>query len=95
MIKHLEITIQGKVHGVGFRFSAIETALELGLVGFVKNSGKNVYIEAEGEVDNLKAFLRWCHEGPKGALIEKVEYVSSENLKNFKGFVVPIDNALE
>lgn len=87
MIKHLTITITGKVQEVGFRFSALDEALELGLTGFVKNQGKNqVYIEAEGEVEKLKAFLKWCHLGPKGAKIDKVDYASTEELKNFESF---------
>lgn len=87
MVKHLTVTITGKVQNIGFRFSALDEALELGLVGFVRNQGKNqVYIEAEGEVDKLKAFLKWCHMGPQGAKIDKVDYASTEELKNFEGF---------
>jgi acylphosphatase len=87
MIKHLTITITGKVQEVGFRFSALDEALELGLTGFVRNQGRNqVYIEVEGEVEKLKTYLRWCHTGPKGAKIDKVDYASSEDLKNFEGF---------
>lgn len=93
MIKHLTITITGKVQDVGFRFAALDEALELGLTGFVKNQGTNqVYIEAEGEVDNLKAFLKWCHMGPKGAKIDKVDYQSTETLQNFEGFQFEPEN---
>jgi acylphosphatase len=87
MVKHLDITITGKVQGVGFRYAALDEALELKLTGFVKNIGKNqIQIEAEGEVDNLKLFLRFCHEGPKGCKIDKVDYASTEELKNFEAF---------
>lgn len=87
MIKHVNITITGKVQGVGFRFSALDTALEFGLTGFVKNLDRDkVYIEVEGEVDKLKDFLRWCHQGPQGARIQKVDYESTEELKNFTEF---------
>ena len=87
MIKHVNITITGNVQKVGFRFAAIDEALELGLVGFVKNYEDNkVQIEAEGEVDQLKLFLRWCHIGPKGALVEKVDYESTEDLQKYESF---------
>jgi acylphosphatase len=87
MIKHLDITITGKVQDVGFRYAALDEALELGLKGLVKNENRNqIHIEAEGEVDQLKIFLRWCHEGPKGAKIDKVDYASTEELKNFEEF---------
>lgn len=92
MIKHLDITITGKVQDVGFRYSALDEALELGLKGLVKNLGRNqIYIEAEGEVDQLKLFLRFCHEGPKGAKIDKVDYASTEELKNFEAFNIEFE----
>lgn len=86
MIKHLDIEISGKVQKVGFRFSAIELALELGLVGTVQNREGKVVIKAEGEVDKLKVFLKWCHEGPQGARVDKVDYKSSEELVGYKNF---------
>lgn len=89
MIKHVDITITGKVQDVGFRYSALDEALELGLKGTVKNQNRNqIQIEVEGEVDQLKLFLRWCHEGPKGAKIDKVDYASTEELKNFESFTI-------
>lgn len=89
MIKHVDITITGKVQDVGFRYSALDEALELGLKGTVQNQMRNqIHIEVEGEVDSLKLFLRWCHEGPKGAKIDKVDYASTEELKSFEDFKI-------
>ncbi len=79
------------MQGVGFRFCAIEKALELGLTGIVKNYAKDqVHIEIEGEVDILKEFLRWCHKGPEGSRIEKVEYESTEELQKYEDFSAEI-----
>lgn len=87
MIKHLSITIFGEVHGVGFRFAAIDKALELELTGIVKNYGENqVQIEVEGDVEKLQPFLKWCHVGPKGAKVEKVDYISTEELQKYENF---------
>lgn len=87
MIKHVNITIMGKVQNTGFRFSALDKALELGLFGFVKNVDRDkIYIEIEGEVDLLKEFLKWCHAGPQGAKVDKVDYESTEELKGFTEF---------
>ncbi|MDQ3018396.1 MAG: acylphosphatase [bacterium] len=87
MIKHVSITIKGKVQGVGFRFCTIEKALELGLTGIVKNYSKDeVHIEVEGEVEKLQPFLKWCHRGPEGATIEKVDFASTEELQNYPDF---------
>lgn len=87
MIKHVTITITGKVQGVGFRYSALEKALELGITGIVKNQERNqIYLEVEGEVDLLKEFLKWCHIGPQGSKIDKVDYQSTEELKGYTEF---------
>ena len=87
MKKHVNITVTGNVQKVGFRFAAIDEALELGLVGIIKNYEDNqVKIEVEGEVDQLKMFLRWCHIGPKDAKVEKVDYESLEELQNYENF---------
>ncbi len=87
MNKHVDITIIGKVQGVGFRYCAIEKALELGLKGIVKNYEKNkVLIEVEGPVEQLQVFLKWCHRGPEGAKIDKVDFQSTEEMKNYEDF---------
>ena len=87
MTKHVNITVTGNVQKVGFRFAAIAEALELGLVGIIKNyEGNKVKIEVEGEIDQLKMFLRWCHIGPKDAVVEKVDYESLEELQNYETF---------
>ena len=91
MKRHVSITIHGRVQKVGFRFLAIEKALELGLTGIVKNYGNDqVQIKVEGEVEQLQIFLKWCHRGPEGAKIEKVDYESSEELKGYEDFSAEI-----
>lgn len=87
MKKHVAITVHGKVQKVGFRFSAIEKALEWNLVGIIKNyENDKVQIEVEGEMEDLQKFLKWCHVGPQGAQIEKVDFTSSEELQNYETF---------
>lgn len=87
MIKHVDITIWGKVQRVGFRYSALEQAMDMGVFGIVRNQDRDaVYIEAEGEVDQLKKFLGWCHRGPQDAKIDKVDYLSTEDLKGYTEF---------
>jgi len=69
----LAITIQGRVQGVGFRFSAVHKAQELDIKGFIKNkSDGTVYIEAEGEPGPLNDFVNWCWQGPPTARVENV-----------------------
>lgn len=85
-IKHLSIQIFGQVQGVFFRATAKEQADKLGIKGFAKNMPDgSVYIEAEGEKENLDKFLKWCQTGPSMARVEKVE-VKEGILKNFSNF---------
>jgi acylphosphatase len=68
------VTLSGRVQNVGFRFSTVEKAQELGINGFVKNKADGtVYIEAEGEADDLSRFLDWCKEGPPAAKVQGAE----------------------
>lgn len=86
MIIHLNIKIYGKVQGVFFRVKANEQAEKLNIKGFARNeSDGTVYIEAEGEKENLDKFIEWCKKGPQLARVEKIE-VTSSDLKNFTSF---------
>lgn len=49
-------SIKGQVQGVGFRPFIYKAALELSLVGFVKNSESGVEIEVEGTKQNIDMF---------------------------------------
>ena len=84
MLKHLNITIRGRVHGVGFRYSAHDAAFELNLLGFVCNqSDGSVYAEVEGEEAQLQQFVEWCKKGPATAKVTDV--IANED--TFKKFV--------
>ena len=73
-MKHLNITLSGRVQGVGFRFTAMETAYRYGVSGFVMNlPDHSVYIEAEGDDPGLEQFLTWCKKGPLGAKISQAD----------------------
>jgi len=86
MEKHLNIKIFGFVQGVFFRLTAKEEAGKLGVTGFAKNDPDgSVYIEAEGPKEKLDEFIKWCHEGPSAAQVDKV-VVSAGPLKNFSEF---------
>ena len=93
-MKHLNITVHGKVQGVFFRASTKAVADQLGIKGMVKNqSDGTVYMEAEGDEFALESFLEWCDEGPEKAEVEKVEIKEGE-LKNFRNFEVIKKNIL-
>ena len=88
MKKHFAIKISGLVQGVFFRASTKDKALSLRLFGFVRNEPDgSVYVEAEGEEEDLKAFIKWCHHGPARAQVDKCD-VREGAVKDFSRFVI-------
>lgn len=87
-MKHLNITVKGKVQGVFYRASTKAVADQLGVKGSIKNQPNgDVFIEAEGDKFALEMFLEWCHEGPQHADVNSVETNEGE-LKNYRNFEV-------
>jgi acylphosphatase len=85
---HYKITVTGKVQGVYFRKFTERKANELGLKGVVKNMANgSVYIEAEGEENVLKAFVKWCHEGSPYSKVDSVD-VAEASAKNYTQFSI-------
>ena len=88
MLKHFNIKVYGRVQGVFFRASTKTKADELRIHGFVRNErDETVYIEAEGEEEDLKEFIAWCEKGPKYAIVERCE-VEEAAMKDLTGFVI-------
>lgn len=86
MLKSIKINVYGKVQGVGFRYSALQKANELGITGFVKNRNDgSVYIEADGEPEVLEQFILWCKQGPSWSRVDdiKVVEIPYNNYGNF------------
>lgn len=60
----VHMVISGRVQGVGFRYSARQKALELGLVGWVQNKADGtVEIEVEGDEINIEVFINEIKAG--------------------------------
>ena len=89
MVKHAYIKVRGTVQGVNFRTATKNTALDMGLVGYVRNEADgSVYIEAEGEEDNLNEFIEWCRQGTEWAKVDGVETRLSEILTEQEDFSI-------
>ncbi|HAH22554.1 MAG TPA: acylphosphatase [Prolixibacteraceae bacterium] len=68
--RQVDIVIDGRVQGVGFRYFAMEKAEELHITGWVRNTWEGkVEIEASGEVQQLNTFIDWMKIGPVRAVI--------------------------
>lgn len=84
---HLKIT--GSVQGVFYRATARETALRLGLTGWVRNrSDGSVEAVVEGDVINVNNFMEWCGKGPPGATVHAVESRREKCTGEFTGFQI-------
>ncbi|MFA6946726.1 MAG: acylphosphatase [Pedobacter sp.] len=87
-MKHLDISISGKVQGVFFRSMTKAVADQLGIKGTARNCpDSSVFIEAEGDDFSLELFLEFCHKGSDRAVVENVS-LSEGELKNYVNFEV-------
>ncbi len=92
-MKHIKLNVHGRVHGVFFRDFVLKKAVELNLVGFVRNSlDGSVYIEVEGEEDSLGEFVNWCKDGPPMAKISEVETEEDAEIRGFQNFRIENTN---
>ncbi|MGI5828487.1 MAG: acylphosphatase [Patescibacteria group bacterium] len=88
MKKHFNIHVKGRVQGVGFRMSAKQKAQILEINGFVRNEPDgSVYIEAEGNSENLREFIAWCKQGPRFSEVDKID-VKEGTLQNYENFTI-------
>ena len=82
------IRVIGKVQGVFFRASTKTMADELNIKGFVRNERDgSVYIEAEGDDENMTHFLTWCKQGPQRASVDRLDVVET-NVVGYRDFSV-------
>ena len=75
----LDLLIEGRVQGVGYRYSAKIEAESLGIRGSVQNlNDGSVFVIAQGEKEAIDNFVRWCYKGPPGAIVRNIEKVQGE-----------------
>ncbi len=85
---HIEGYIRGRVQGVNFRDSTRTFAKSIGLDGLVRNEPDgSVYIEAEGNQDQLAALREWLEDGPSAADVEEID-LREGDLRHHEDFTV-------
>jgi acylphosphatase len=88
MKKAIHVKVSGLVQGVFFRKHTQNTAVKLGVNGWVRNSDDgSVEIEAEGDAKALDEFLKWCNKGPDRASVTEL-VIKEIDLQNFTSFEV-------
>lgn len=89
MMKRVHVYISGIVQGVFFRHHTQETAVELGVNGWVRNlPDGRVEAVFEGENRAVDLMVDFCRIGPPGAHVTKVELREENWVGEFKGFSV-------
>ena len=88
-IVRAEITVNGLVQGVGFRYYILRQAHNLGLSGYVKNlyTGE-VYILTEGEKCMIEEFIKLTRSGPSHSHVKNCRVEWSESTNEFTTFEI-------
>jgi acylphosphatase len=87
-MRTIQVRIEGRVQGVGFRAYVERNALALGLEGWVRNR-RDGSVEAvfQGPDETVTEMLALCRRGPPASAVTKVETVG-EGVGAFTGFEV-------
>lgn len=80
-----QLTIQGRVQGVGFRWSVYQLALRLGVTGIVKNCPDgSVYCELQGDQTTVNAMIEQIKAGPTPYAKITTVHVTPGQVKNYQ-----------
>lgn len=87
MVRHLQMTITGKVENTGFRLYALWGAHKFHINGEVSQKDGEILIEAEGEDQPLNDFTEWCRKGPIGSVVEQIKTIELRTI-GYKDFTI-------
>lgn len=75
----VDVTVSGRVQGVGFRMNAAQEARRLGVTGWVANEPDgSVAAHLEGDEDAVAAMVHWCRSGPPYAEVTALDVRAGE-----------------
>jgi len=73
------VVVHGHVQGVFFRDTTRRQAAQRGVAGWVRNNPDGTVEAAfEGEPEAVESLVRFARDGPRGALVERVDVVEEE-----------------
>lgn len=89
MMVQYEITVKGRVQGVGYRYFAAQKAAEMGITGWVKNAvDGSVIIIAQGMVEEIETYIDYLYIGPTRSRVDQISKVKFNTLSDFNNFSV-------
>ena len=82
------VSVHGQVQGVFFRDTVRRLAAQHGVSGWIRNAPEGT-VEAvfEGAEDDVERLVRFCREGPRGAVVARLD-VSEEEPEGMTEFYV-------
>ena len=87
--KRVHLLIKGRVQGVYFRQTMMETAEKNNVLGWVQNLPDNrVEAMLEGENSNVDAVVEWAHFGPAGAVVDEIKIADEKYVGEFSDFEI-------
>ena len=85
----MHMKIFGRVQGVWFRANTQQAAQRLGLTGWVRNTPDGaVEVHAQGKHEAVDELLSWCHQGPPGARVDKIDFRQAQVDESLRGFSI-------
>ena len=84
-----QITVYGRVQGVGFRYFVQHVGNRLGLVGSVRNCpDETVEIIVEGPVGKIAEFIKHVEKGPSLARVQRIDVVDIDAKGVYGSFLI-------
>ena len=84
-----DITVKGRVQGVGFRHFALQQARLFNLKGWIENSANgNVQLRVQGEKAEADTFVDYLRIGSTRSNVSSVLISSSEISEPISGFTI-------
>jgi len=87
--KRVHLLIKGRVQGVYFRQSMMETAEKNNVLGWVQNLPDNgVEAILEGNDSNVDAVIEWANFGSAGAVVDELKIIEENYVGEFSDFEI-------
>ena len=84
-----QISVSGRVQGVGFRDALLREARRLGVTGWVRNRADgSVEALVQGSPEAVEKIIGWARRGPPAALVTalRTELPEAEFDRNYSSF---------